>query len=99
MATFMVVHKAPDLSWKEVEKKWMELSKVQEAIWVRTWFNKEEGVRYCEWMAPNGQVLKNIFSRHGVSWESLLEVEKTSPGSWRWVQSPLAADEPLDPEE
>lgn len=98
MATFMAVHEAPELSWEEVEKKWMELSKEQAAIWVRTWFNKERGIRYCEWMAPNAKLLEEIFSRHGVTWESVLEVEKTSPGAWRWSVSPLAADEPLDAE-
>jgi hypothetical protein len=93
MPNFMVVHKSPELSWKELEKKWRDLARVQDAIWVRTWFNKKEAIRYCEWMAPNAQTLEEIFSRYKVSWVSISEVEKTSPGSWRWEQSPLAADE------
>ncbi len=96
MATFMVVHEAPELSWEEVEKKWIALAREQSAIWVRTWFNRDEGVRYCEWNAPNAKVLQEIFSRYKVSWKSILEVEKTSPGSWRWVESPLSADEYLN---
>jgi hypothetical protein len=45
------------------------------------------------------KVLEEIFERHQVTWESILEVEKTSPGSWRWVESPLSSDRYLDSEE
>lgn len=99
MATFMVVHKTQDLSWEEVEKKWIKLAREQSALWVRTWFNRNEGVRYCEWNAPNAKALEEIFARHEVDWRSILEVEKTSPGSWRWVESPLSSDKYLDTEE
>jgi hypothetical protein len=96
MATFMVVHRTPAVSWEDVERKWMVLAEEHDAVWVRTWFNRKEGIRYCEWLAPNARTLERIFGRHGVSWESILEVEKTSPGAWRWRVNAMSADEPLE---
>ena len=31
MVKFMVVHRAPDVSWENVEEKWIELANVQKA--------------------------------------------------------------------
>jgi hypothetical protein len=98
MPTFMVIHRSPRTSWEEVEKKWMELAEEHDAAWVRTWFNKQEGIRFCEWLAPNARTLEGIFGRHGVAWESIHEVEKTSPGAWRWTVGPTAADDLADTE-
>ena len=38
------------------------------------------------------------FRKTGVTWESIHEVEKTSPGAWRWTVGPTAADELADTE-
>jgi hypothetical protein len=83
MVKFMVVHKAPDLSWDELEEKWKELADVESAIWDRTWFNKKEGVRYCLWRAPDSEVLKQVFADLDVTWESILQVLETVPEVWK----------------
>ena len=98
MPIYMAVHHSPQLSWEVVEKKWMALSEEHDAVWVRTWFNRKEGVRYCEWLAPDARTLERIFGRHGVTWESILEVEKTSPGSWRWRVNEMSADTREEPD-
>ena len=91
---YMVVHRDPDISWDKVEKNWGKLAKVEAATWVRTCFNKKMGVRYCVWLAPNKDVLKSIFSDLNISFESIMEVEETTPDLWgkKWEEH-LKAEE------
>ena len=92
MRRFMVVHRNPDRSWDEVEKNWIKLAQVKRASWERTWFNKNQGVRYCVWRAPDAEKLKKIFSDLDVTWESITEVEETVPDIWkafRYAKSPF----------
>ena len=93
----MVVHEDPAVSWDKVEENWGKLANVENATWVRTCFNKLKGVRYCIWLAPNGDVLKSIFMELDISWVSLLEVEETCPDLWgkKWKEH-LAADAKAD---
>ena len=97
MRRYMVVHEDPDVSWDKVEENWGKLANVENATWVRTCFNKEKGVRYCMWLAPNEDELKSIFSELDISWVSLLEVEETCPDLWgkKWEEH-LAADAKAD---
>ena len=94
---FMVVHRDPDVSWEKVEENWGKLANVESATWVRTCFNKKEGVRYCVWLSPDDETLKKIFSDLDVSWESMLEVEETVPDFWgpKWKEH-LEADAKAD---
>jgi len=82
MQKYMVVHSDTTIPWEKVEENWAKLTNVGNAIWVRTYFNKEKGVRYCLWIAPDETVLKTIFSNLDISWESLIEVEKKDPDLW-----------------
>jgi len=82
MARFMVVHKAPDISWDQVEAKWKALAGVESALWERTWYNRDKGVRYCLWRSPDAKTLKDIFKSLGVRWTSILEVRETVPDVW-----------------
>lgn len=88
LAKFMVVHRNPNISWEKVEENWGKLANIKEAIWLRTCFNKKEGVRYCVWMAQNVEDLKKIFGDLDISWESMLEVEETVPDLWgkKWEE-------------
>ena len=95
---FMVVHKDPNISWEQVEENWRKLANVESATWVRTCFNKKEGVRYCIWLAPDDVTLKNVFSDLHVTWVSMLEVEETTPDLWgkkKWEEH-LAAEATAD---
>ena len=83
MIKFMVVHRAPDVSWEEVEEKWRELANVEAAIWERTWYNRKEGTRYCLWRAPDAETLERVFIDLDVSRESILEVLETNPDAWK----------------
>jgi hypothetical protein len=82
MRKYMVVHQDPTVPWDKVEDNWRKLANVEAAIWVRTCYNKEKGVRYCVWMAPNERELKKVFSDLDISWESMIEVEETVPDLW-----------------
>ena len=83
MKKFMVVHRAPELKWSDVERNWAALAEVEAALWERTWYNKKEGVRYCLWRAPNRETLERVFSDLDVTWESMLQVMETVPEVWR----------------
>ena len=93
----MVVHRDPSASWEKVEENWGKLANVESATWVRTFFNKKEGMRYCIWMAQNAEDLKKIFEDLNISWVSIMEVEETVPDLWgkKWEEH-LAAEEKAD---
>jgi len=97
LTKFMVVHRDPNVSWEKVEKNWRKLANVESATWVRTCFNKKEGVRYCVWLASTADDLKKIFAELNISWESMMEVEETVPDLWgkKWDEH-LAAEEKAD---
>ena len=85
---FMAVHRDPNISWEAVEENWAKAANVEAATWIRTCYNKKEGVRYCVWLAPDVEKLKSVFSDLGVTYESLLEVEETIPDLWgyKWKE-------------
>ena len=88
----MVVHRNPDRSWDEVEENWTKLAHVKLASWERTWFNKNEGLRYCLWDALDAGTLEKIFSDLDITWESITEVEETVPDIWKvfaYAKSPF----------
>lgn len=98
MTQFMVYHDAPDISWDIVEKNWRKLANIEEAKWLRTYFNKEKGVRYCVWLAPSEEKLKEMFEYFTISFETIVEVEETVPDLWgkkRWKEH-LAAEAEAD---
>jgi hypothetical protein len=97
MKTFMVVHRTPDLNWEVVEENWRKLARVESARWITTYFNVDEGVRYCLWNAPNPATLKKTFDELKVSFESITEVEETKPDMWgeKWSEH-LEADAAAD---
>jgi hypothetical protein len=88
MKKFMVVHKDPNVSWETVQENWIKLAKIESATWVRTGYNKEEGVRYCTWLAPRQEILQGIFNELNISFESILEIEETVPDLWgkKWEE-------------
>ena len=79
---YMMVHNNPGIDCDEVQANWRKLAHVENATWVRTYFNEEMSVRYCIWLAPSEEVLKDIFTEIGISWESIVQVEETVPDLW-----------------
>lgn len=82
MRTYMVIHRNPELSWKVVEQNWRKLASVESANWITTYFNVDEGVRYCVWHSPDKATLKKTFNNLEISYESMTEVEITKPDMW-----------------
>lgn len=97
MKNFMVVHRDPQVPWEKVEENWSKMVDVESATWLRTYYNLDQKVRFCLWLAPNGEALKKIFSDFHVSWESILEVEETIPDIWaRKYRAQIEAEERED---
>jgi hypothetical protein len=93
MKNYMVVHRAPGLSWETVQKNWRKLAQVATATWVTTYFNVDEGVRYCVWQSPDSATLKRIFTELEIFFDSITEVEETTPDMWgrkEWEEHLLA---------
>ena len=82
MNKFMVVHHNPGIDCNVVQANWRKLAKVENAQWLRTYFNEKEGWRYCVWLAPDERELEKIFNEIEVSYESILQVEETVPDLW-----------------
>jgi hypothetical protein len=79
---YMMVHNNPGTNCDEIQANWRKLAAVEAGTWIRTYFNEEKGVRYCIWMAPSEDVLKNIFTEIGISWDTIIEIEETIPDLW-----------------
>ncbi len=94
---FMAVHRDPNISWEKIEENWAKAANVEAATWIRTYYSKKEGVRYCLWLAPDAEKLKSVFNDLGIIYESLLEVEETIPDLWghKWKEH-LAAESKSD---
>ena len=82
MKSYMVVHRDPDVSWEKVEENWSKMVDLEPATWLRTYYNMDEKVRFCLWLAPNEEVLKKIFSDFQIRWDSILTVKETIPDIW-----------------
>ena len=82
MKKFMVVHRDPNLRWETIEQNWAKLANVESATWIRTYFNRNLGVRHCLWMAQKEENLKRVFRDLNVGYESILDVEETVPDLW-----------------
>ena len=97
MKKFMVIHRAPELDWEVVEENWRQLANVESATWIKTYFNVEEGVRCCVWLAPDSEELKKVFDDLGISYESVIRVDETTPDMWgdKWKEH-LAAEATAD---
>ena len=93
----MVVHVDASVPWKKVEENWAKLADVEQATWVRTCYNKAQGIRYCIWLASSAKVLEIIFAELDISYKSIIEVEETVPDLWckKW-QEHLKAEATAD---
>lgn len=97
MKNYMAVHRDPKVSWEKVEENWSKMVDVEPATWLRTYFNVEEKVRFCLWLAPNEEALKKIFADFQISWEYILEVEETIPDIWaKKYRAQIEAEERQD---
>ena len=88
MKQCMAVHHNPGIDCKAVQANWRKLAKVENAKWLRTYFNDENGWRYCIWLAPDDKELQKIFGQMGISYESIQPVEETVPDLWgeKWEE-------------
>lgn len=94
---YMMVHNNPGIDCEEVQANWRKLAAVETGTWIRTYYNEEKGIRYCIWLAPSEEDLKNIFTEIGISWDSIVPVEETIPDLWgdKWhehLEKDVAAD-------
>lgn len=88
MLKHIVVHVDPHIPWEKVEENWAKLANVENATWVRTYYNRAKGVRYCVWLAPTEKVLTTIFKELDITYESITQVEETVPDLWgkKWQE-------------
>lgn len=97
MKSFMVVHRDPKVTWEKVEENWSKMVDLEPATWLRTYFNVDEKVRYCLWLAPDADTLEKIFSDFNITWESILEIKETVPDIWaKKYRSQIEAEEKED---
>lgn len=88
MNKFMAVHNNPGVDCSVVQANWRKLAGVENASWVRTYYNEKQGRRYCVWLASDEAVLKNVFKEMKISYEAIVPVEETLPDLWgpRWEE-------------
>ena len=97
MNKYMVVHLDPNIGWDSVERNWRRLAGVESAKWERTYFNKDQGLRYCIWHAASEEALDKIFLEMDLKYDSITRVEETVPDIWgrKW-QEHLSQDTKAD---
>jgi hypothetical protein len=83
MPTYLTIHQENDVDRVTLESRWTEISRDRRAAWQMTLFNVELGKRFCEWEAPNKEVIEQIFKELGIKWSEILEVGVTISSRWR----------------
>lgn len=88
MTKFMVVHNAPEMSCEEVQGNWRKLANMASAQWIRTYYNREKGLRYCVWLAGKEDELREIFRQMNIGWDTIVTVDEVTPDLWgeKWQQ-------------
>lgn len=95
--SYIVVHRDPDVCWDKIEENWSKMVDLESATWLRTYYNMDEKMRFCLWLAPNEDKLRKIFAGFQINWESILEVEETIPDIWaRRYRAEAEAEERKD---
>jgi hypothetical protein len=83
MPKFLTFHKEPDKSWAKLEEAYSQLAQETTAVWVRTYYNADEGFRICEWDSPSDETLLVIFKRMNITFDRIIAVEEILPSHWR----------------
>lgn len=83
MTKFLTIHEETNVDRVVLETRWTEISQDRRADWQMTLFNLDQGKRFCEWDAPNAEVIEQIFRELGIRWSGILEVEVTAASEWR----------------
>ena len=83
MPKFLTIHREPEKTLEKMEEAYKQLAKETTAVWVRTYYRKEDGRRICEWDAPSEESIMVVFKRTGVAWDEIIQVEEILPGRWR----------------
>ncbi|MCC6503697.1 MAG: DUF4242 domain-containing protein [Deltaproteobacteria bacterium] len=83
MPKFLTIHREPEKTLEKMEEAYKQLAKETTAVWVRTYYRKEDGRRICEWEAPSEESIMVVFKRTGITWDEMIEVEEVLPGRWR----------------
>jgi hypothetical protein len=84
MPYYLTVHHEPSTAPEVIEGRWHGLAQERRAIWMKTWFNLQDGKRFCWWDSPNRDELESIFRDHDVPWDRIVKVNLTTPCDWRW---------------
>ena len=84
MPYYLTVHHEPSTPPEVIEGRWHGLALERRAIWMKTWFNVQDGKRFCWWDSPNRDELESIFRDHDVPWDRIVKVNLTTPCDWRW---------------
>jgi hypothetical protein len=80
---FLTFHREPEKSLEKMEEAFRQLAKETTAVWIRTYYHKDDGRRVCEWEAPAEESITVIFKRMGIVWDEVIQVEEILPGQWR----------------
>ncbi len=83
MPNYLTIHHETAVDRLLLESRWTEISMDSRAEWIMTVFNLEEGRRWCEWVAPNPQIIEEIFRDLGIKWTEILEVQVTRASQQR----------------
>jgi len=83
MSKFLTFHCEPEKTWEKLEEAYKHLAKETTALWIRTFYQREQGRRVCEWDAPSEESVMVIFKRMGITCDEIMSVEEILPNRWR----------------
>ncbi len=87
MARYLVAHNVVSIYEDQEDwiRDWSGLRQraKADARWTSSWYCSETNRMYCEWDAPNREVVEQIFRELGIPWSLLIEVEVTTGSRWR----------------
>ena len=83
MPKYLTIHNETGIERILLYSRWTEISRDPRAEWQMTLFTTDLGRRYCEWDAPNQQIIEEIFQELEIKWSEIVEVEMTAASRWR----------------
>lgn len=85
MPKYMIVHhEDPEFVSNHINQACKICSEEKKATWKRVYYNLKEGRIFCEWEAPDRNILENVLNESSLPCGEIVEVEEMTSGECCW---------------
>jgi len=77
--TFMTVHNDSETEAGVAQEGLLKCFQARNITLVRTYYSERKGLRFCVWLSPDEEEIKDAFGELGIGYDSLTPVEEIYP--------------------